>query len=163
MEAKKQAGRSPAACFAEWPLSSPTMRPTRSVTASPQAPDPSLRRQRQSSLLPLRLLFPTRTASLGSCGGPEGGAHPAPKRISAPFFCQDSVPGLSRYHCLDRSGSLNNHSPVRTPYRLHAVSGVALDTILGTGTAVSIPSRKATSVAARVADVSLENQTLYHK
>ena len=44
----------------------------RSVTASPQAPDPSLRRQRQSSLLPLRLLFPTRTASLGSHGGPEG-------------------------------------------------------------------------------------------
>ena len=78
MEAKKQAGRSPAACFAEWPFSDPAMRPTRSVTASPQAPDPSLRRQRQSSLLPLRLLFPTRTASLGSCGGPEGGAHPAP-------------------------------------------------------------------------------------
>ena len=78
MEAKKQAGRSPAACFAEWPLSSPTMRPTRSVTASPQAPDPSLRRQRQSSLLPLRLLSPTRTASLGSCGGPESGAYPAP-------------------------------------------------------------------------------------
>ena len=79
MEAKKQAGRSPAACFAEWPLSSPTMRPTRSVTASPQAPDPSLRRQRQSSLLPLRLLFPTRTASLGSRGGLEGGGvHPSP-------------------------------------------------------------------------------------
>ena len=78
MEAKKQAGRSPAACFAEWPFSDPAMRPTRSVTASPQAPDPSLRRQRQSSLLPLRLLSPTRTASLGSCGGPESGAYPAP-------------------------------------------------------------------------------------
>ena len=78
MEAKKQAGRSPAACFAEWPFSAPAMRPTRSVTASPQAPDPSLRRQRQSSLLPLRLLSPTRTASLGSCGGPESGAYPAP-------------------------------------------------------------------------------------
>ena len=72
MEAKKQAGRSPAACFAEWPLSDSAMRPTHSVTASPQAPDPSLRRQRQSSLLPLRLLFPTRTASLGSRGGLEG-------------------------------------------------------------------------------------------
>ena len=44
----------------------------RTVTASPQAPDPSLPRKRQSSLLPPRLLFPTRTASLGSHGGPEG-------------------------------------------------------------------------------------------
>ena len=34
MEAKKQAGRSPAAFFAEWPLSDPAMRPTRSVTGS---------------------------------------------------------------------------------------------------------------------------------
>ena len=37
MEAKKQAGRSPAACFAEWPLSDPAMRPTRSVTGSAEA------------------------------------------------------------------------------------------------------------------------------
>ncbi len=37
MEAKKQAGRSPAAFFAEWPLSDPAMRPTRSVTGSAEA------------------------------------------------------------------------------------------------------------------------------
>ena len=37
MEAKKQAGRSPAAFFAEWPLSDPVMRPTRSVTGSAEA------------------------------------------------------------------------------------------------------------------------------
>ena len=37
MEAKKQAGRSPAACFAEWPFSDPAMRPTRSVTGSLEA------------------------------------------------------------------------------------------------------------------------------
>ena len=108
-------------------------------------------------------LMPPSTTATMTAGFPLYCFHTSNKRISAPFFCQDSVPGLSRYHCLDRSGSLNSHSPVRTPYRLHAVSGVALDTILGTGTAVSIPSRKATSVAARVADVSLENQTLYHK
>ena len=37
MEAKKQAGRSPAACFAAWPFSDPAMRPTRSVTGSAEA------------------------------------------------------------------------------------------------------------------------------
>ena len=37
MEAKKQAGRSPAAFFAEWLLSDPAMRPTRSVTGSAEA------------------------------------------------------------------------------------------------------------------------------
>ena len=31
---KNRAGRGPAAFFAEWPLSDPAMRPTRSVTAS---------------------------------------------------------------------------------------------------------------------------------
>ena len=78
MEAKKQAGRSPAAFFAEWPLSDPAMRPTRSVTASAQALDHSLPGRPESSFPPLGLLFPTRTASLGSCGGPESGAYPAP-------------------------------------------------------------------------------------
>ena len=115
MEAKKQAGRSPAAFFAEWPLSDPAMRPTRSVTgsaeawvadekavapqaqgvfrggvssvasrsrrsvtASAQALDHSLPGKPERSLPPLGLLFPTRTASLGSCRGPESGAYPAP-------------------------------------------------------------------------------------
>ena len=78
MEAKKQAGRSPAACFAAWPFSDPAMRPTRSVTASAQALDHSLPGRPESSFPPLGLLFPTRTASLGSCGGPESGAYPAP-------------------------------------------------------------------------------------
>ena len=77
MEAKKQAGRSPAAFFAEWPLSDPAMRPTRSVTASAQALDHSLPGRPESSFPPLGLLFPTRTASLGSRGGPERGAPPA--------------------------------------------------------------------------------------
>ncbi len=76
MEAKKQAGRSPAAFFAEWPLSDPAMRPTRSVTASAQALDHSLPGKPERSLPPLGLLFPTRTASLGSRGGPESGVHP---------------------------------------------------------------------------------------
>ena len=76
MEAKKQAGRSPAAFFAEWPLSDPAMRPTRSVTASAQALDHSLPGRPESSFPPLGLLFPTRTASLGSRGGPESGVHP---------------------------------------------------------------------------------------
>ena len=52
----------------------------RTVTASPQAPDPSLRRRRQSSLLPLRLLSPPnpRPSPLGFGGGPgSGGAHRA--------------------------------------------------------------------------------------
>ena len=78
MEAKKQAGRSPAAFFAEWPLSDPAMRPTRSVTASAQALDHSLPGEPERSFPPLGLLFPTRTASLGSRGGPEGGERPAP-------------------------------------------------------------------------------------
>ena len=78
MEAKKQAGRSPAAFFAEWPLSDPAMRPTRSVTASAQALDHSLPGKPERSLPPLGLLFPTRTASLGSRGGPESGVHPSP-------------------------------------------------------------------------------------
>ena len=34
MEAKKQAGRSPAAFFAEWPLSDPAMRPLIKESAS---------------------------------------------------------------------------------------------------------------------------------
>ena len=42
MEAKKQAGRSPAAFFAEWPLSDPAMRPTRSVTGSAERPGAGL-------------------------------------------------------------------------------------------------------------------------
>ena len=37
MKRKKQAGRSPAAFFAEWPLSDPAMRPIRSVTGSAEA------------------------------------------------------------------------------------------------------------------------------
>ena len=85
MEAKKQAGRSPAAFFAEWPLSDPAMRPSsvasrsrRSVTASAQALDHSLPGEPERSFPPLGLLFPTRTASLGSRGGPEGGERPAP-------------------------------------------------------------------------------------
>ena len=78
MEAKKQAGRSPAAFFAAWPFSDPAMRPTRSVTASAQDLDHSLPGRPESSFPPLGLLFPTRTASLGSCGGPESGAFPAP-------------------------------------------------------------------------------------
>ena len=78
MEAKKQAGRSPAAFFAAWPFSDPAMRPTRSVTASAQALDHSLPGKPERSLPPLGLLFPTRTASLGSCGGPESGAYAAP-------------------------------------------------------------------------------------
>ena len=50
MEAKKQAGRSPAAFFAEWPLSDPAMRPTRSVTArsaGPPAPVSVLEREEE--------------------------------------------------------------------------------------------------------------------
>ena len=78
MEAKKQAGRSPAAFFAAWPFSDPAMRPTRSVTASAQALDHSLPGRPESSFPPLGLLFPTRTASLGSCRGPESGAYAAP-------------------------------------------------------------------------------------
>ena len=58
MEAKKQAGRSPAAFFAEWPLSDPAMRPTRSVTASAQALDHSLPGKPERSLPPLGLLSP---------------------------------------------------------------------------------------------------------
>ena len=58
MEAKKQAGRSPAAFFAEWPLSDPAMRPTRSVTASAQALDHSLPGRPERSLPPLGLLSP---------------------------------------------------------------------------------------------------------
>ena len=50
----------------------------RSVTASAQALDHSLPGRPESSFPPLGLLFPTRTASLGSCGGPESGAYPAP-------------------------------------------------------------------------------------
>jgi len=47
-----------------------------SVTASAQALDHSLPGKPERSLPPLGLLFPTRTASLGSRGGPESGVHP---------------------------------------------------------------------------------------
>ena len=50
----------------------------RSVTASAQALDHSLPGRPESSFPPLGLLFPTRTASLGSCRGPESGAYAAP-------------------------------------------------------------------------------------
>ncbi len=59
-------------------LRDPAMRPPRSVTASAQALDHSLPGRPESSFPPLGLLFPTRTASLGSCGGPESGAYAAP-------------------------------------------------------------------------------------
>ena len=48
MEAKKQAGRSPAAFFAEWPLSDPAMRPTRSVTGSAEASGAAAQRTPQT-------------------------------------------------------------------------------------------------------------------
>ena len=48
MEAKKQAGRSLAAFFAEWPLSDPAMRPTRSVTGSAEQPHSEPRRRKSS-------------------------------------------------------------------------------------------------------------------
>ena len=94
MEAKKQAGRSPAAFFAEWPLSDPAMRPTRSVTASAQALDHSLPGRPESSFPPLGLLFPTRTASLGTRGAlnvgrpprREVGAGLVPARRNRPRF-----------------------------------------------------------------------------
>ena len=73
MEAKKQAGRSPAAFFAEWPLSDPAMRPTRSVTASAQALDHSLPGRPERSLPPLAS-FPTRNRFAGYEWGPERGA-----------------------------------------------------------------------------------------
>ena len=52
-------------------------RSRRSVTASAQALDHSLPGKPERSLPPLGLLFPTRTASLGSARGPERGAPPA--------------------------------------------------------------------------------------
>ena len=94
MEAKKQAGRSPAACFAEWPLSNPAMRPTRSVTASPQAPDPSLRRQRQSSLPPLGFggaprMETSRIVGAGAIARPRAdvgiGPYARKKGVAAPL------------------------------------------------------------------------------
>ena len=48
MEAKKQAGRSPAAFFAEWTLSDPAMRPTRSVTGSAEASGAAAQRTPQT-------------------------------------------------------------------------------------------------------------------
>ena len=76
MEAKKQAGRSPAAFFAEWPLSDPAMRPTRSVTASAQALDHSLPGKPERSLPPLGLL-PHANRFAGFVRGPERRAYPA--------------------------------------------------------------------------------------
>ena len=53
-------------------VSSVASRSRRSVTASAQALDHSLPGRPESSFPPLGLLFPTRTASLGSRGGLEG-------------------------------------------------------------------------------------------
>ena len=76
MEAKKQAGRSPAAFFAEWPLSDPAMRPTRSVTASAQALDHSLPGRPESSFPPLGLLFPREPLRWVRVGAPKAGRTP---------------------------------------------------------------------------------------
>ena len=59
-------------------VSSVASRSRRSVTASAQALDHSLPGEPERSFPPLGLLFPTRTASLGSRGGHEGGERPAP-------------------------------------------------------------------------------------
>ena len=59
-------------------VSSVALRSRRSVTAAAQALDHSLPGKPERSLPPLGLLFPTRTASLGSRGGPESGVHPSP-------------------------------------------------------------------------------------
>ena len=128
MEAKKQAGRSPAAFFAEWPLSNPAMRPTRSVTASPQAPDPSLPRKRQSSLLPPRLLFPTRTASLGSHGGPEGERATETGRVRRKRQSSLPPPGFGgapkRGNVLQRRGGRHRPPAGRCGHRpLHTEEG----------------------------------------
>ena len=76
MEAKKQAGRSPAAFFAEWPLSDPAMRPTRSVTASAQALDHSLPGKPERSLPPLGLLSPREPLRRVRAGALNAGRTP---------------------------------------------------------------------------------------
>ena len=86
MKRKKQAGRSPAAFFAEWPLSDPAMRPTRSVTASAQALDHSLPGKPESSFPSLGLLSPRRPLRWVAAGAPLGAPGTA-QRLSGPAGC----------------------------------------------------------------------------
>ena len=65
MEAKKQAGRSPAAFFAEWPLSDPAMRPTRSVTGSAEARGAARMDRSEGSLLLAAAPFPNYDSKNG--------------------------------------------------------------------------------------------------
>ena len=77
MEAKPhRLGRSPAAFFAEWPLSDPAMRPTRSVTASAQALGSFASGQARTLTPAAGPPFPTRTASPGTSGALKRGAPP---------------------------------------------------------------------------------------